>query len=68
MDAKVKQAEEIYRSQSRIMRSLREMALKKYTRSIPSKVKILHVILFLNCILIPIVSSLLQFASVMKGM
>ena len=68
MDAKVKQAEEIYRSQSRMMRSLREMALKKYTRSIPSKVKILHVILFLNCILIPIVSSLLQFASVMKGM
>lgn len=65
MDAKAKQAEEIYRSQSRIMRDLRTMALKRYARSIPAKLNLLHVWLYLNCVAIPIIGAVMQFSQVM---
>lgn len=65
MDAKAKQAEEIYRSQSKIMRDLRALALKEYTKSIPAKLNMLHVICYMNCIGIPIIGSIIQFATIM---
>ncbi len=61
LDAKIKYAEEIYRSQSKIMRSLRIMALKRYTKEIPRKLNYIHALLYFNCIIIPIIGSLLQF-------
>ncbi len=65
MDAKAKQAEEIYRSQSKIMRDLRVLALKRYTKSIPAKLNLIHVWLYINCITIPIIGALMQFGSIM---
>ncbi len=67
LDAKAKQAEEIYRSQSKIMRDLRALALRRYTKSIPQKLTMLHVWLYLNCIAIPIIGSIIQFASIMSN-
>ncbi|MBS4020858.1 MAG: type II secretion system F family protein [Dethiobacter sp.] len=66
MDAKAKQAEEIYRNQSKIMRELRVMALRRYTKSIPSKLSLLHIWLYLNCIAIPIIGAIVQFGNLMS--
>lgn len=63
MDAKAKQAEEIYRSQSKTMRTLRTMALKKQTSTVPQKLSMLHIWLYINCIGVPIIASILQFGS-----
>jgi Flp pilus assembly protein TadB len=65
LDAKAKQAEEIYRSQSKIMRDLRALALRRYTKSIPARLSLLHVWLYLNCIGIPIIGAIMQFGAMM---
>lgn len=64
LDAKATQAEEIYRSQSKIMRDLRVLALRKHTKSIPARLNMLHVWLYLNCVAIPIVASIMQFINI----
>ncbi len=64
MDAKAAQAEEIYRSQSKTMRDLRVLALRKHTKSIPARLGMLHAWLYFNCIAIPIVGAVMQFISI----
>ncbi len=63
MDAKAKHAEEIYRSQSKIMRDLRALALRRYTKTIPAKLKAVHLWIYFNCIMIPIIAAISQFST-----
>lgn len=63
MDAKAKHAEEIYRSQSKIMRDLRALALRRYTKTIPGKLKAVHLWVYFNCIMIPIIAAVSQFSA-----
>lgn len=63
MDARAKHAEEIYRSQSKIMRDLRALALRRYTKTIPGKLKAIHLWVYFNCILIPIIAAISQFSA-----
>lgn len=66
LDAKAKQAEEIYRGQAKIMRDLRVMALKRYTKTIPQKINLMHVWLYFNCVAIPLIGSVAQFTKLME--
>jgi len=63
LDARAKQAEEIYRSQSKIMRDLRALALRRYTKKIPGKLRFIQLWVYFNCIAIPIIAAITQFSA-----